>query len=81
MVVNMNLNEAIDLLDVASDFNFESSEKKPNISIYDNQNEGFVLFVKANLVNEKYRDYLKEIVESRRLGMRESEGYLIIYGP
>jgi hypothetical protein len=80
MAVNMNLNEAIDLLDVASNFNFEPLEEKPNISIYDNQNEGFVLYVKANLVNEEYRNYLKRIVESRKLGMRESEGYLIIYG-
>ena len=80
LVVNMNLKEAIDLLDAVSNFEFKGSEKRPNISIYDKEKDGFVLCVKADLVNEKYLDYLKRIVESRKLGIRESEGYLTIYG-
>ena len=76
----MNLNEAIDLLDAVSAFDFKDSMRIPKFSIYDNQNEGFVLCVKADLVNAKYRDYLKGIVGSRELGMRELEGYLMIYG-
>lgn len=75
----MNLDEAIDLLDDISDFNFKASEKKPNISVYDNQKDGFVLCVKANLVDEKFRGYLAGIAESRKLGIRELEGYLIIH--
>jgi hypothetical protein len=77
----VNFNEAIELLEVVSDFHFKASEKKPDFCIYDNQNEGYVLCVKALLINAEYRNYLKEIVESRKLGIRESEGYLIIYGP
>jgi hypothetical protein len=76
----VNLFEAVELLNVVSDFNFKDSENIPNISIYDNGLEGFVLCVKANLVNEEYRDFLKGIVESRKLGVRELEGYLIVYG-
>jgi len=76
----VNLDEAIDLLEVVSDFNFEASEKKPNFSVYDNQKEGFVLCVKANLVNEKFHDYLVGIAESRKLSTRELEGYLVIHG-
>ena len=76
----MNLVEAVELLDAISDFNFKDSEKIPNISIYDKEKEGFVLCVKANMVDEEYRDFLKGIVESRKLGMRQSEGYLMIYG-
>ena len=76
----MNLVEAIDLLAAVSDFDFKNLREMPNFSIYDKQNDGFVLWVKANFVNEKYREYLEGIVESRKLGMRESEGYLIIYG-
>ena len=76
----VNLVEAVELLDAISDFNFKDSEKIPNISIYDKEKEGFVLCVKASLVDEEYRDFLKGIVESRKLGMRQSEGYLMIYG-
>ena len=76
----VNLVEAVELLDAISDFNFKDSEKIPNISIYDKEKEGFVLCVKANMVDEEYRDFLKGIVESRKLGMRQSEGYLMIYG-
>jgi len=71
-------NEAIELLEVVSDFNFKSSEKRPNFGIYDNQKEGFVLCIKAGLVNEEYRGYLEGIVESRNLRLSESKGYLII---
>jgi len=76
----VNLSEAIELLDVVSDFNFENSDKRPRFSIYDSQKEGFVLCVKANLVSEEYRDYLMKIVDSRKLGLRESEGYMMIHG-
>jgi hypothetical protein len=34
----------------------------------------------TTMVSEEYRSYLKEIVNSHELGMRESEGYLIIHG-
>jgi hypothetical protein len=74
----VNLDEAIDLLDDISDFNFKASEK-PNISVYDNQKDGFVLCVKANLVDEEFRDHIAGIAESRKLGIRELEGYLIIH--
>ena len=74
----MNLDEAIDLLDDISDFNFEASEK-PNISVYDNQKDGFVLCVKANLVGEEYYEYLKRIIRLRNLRMRKSKGYLMIH--
>ena len=76
----MNFNEAVELLEVVSDFHFKSSEEKPDFCVYDNQNQGYTLCVKAQLINEEYRNYLKEIVESRELRIRESEGYLIIYG-
>ena len=75
----MNLTEAVELLDVVSDFDFKGSEEKPAFSIYDSQKEGYNLRIKASLVNEEYRGYLEEIVKSRNLGIREIEGYLIIY--
>jgi hypothetical protein len=74
----LNFIEAIELLDSISDFNFKGFKKKPSFSIYDKQKDGFVLCVKANLVNEEYRNFLQGIVESRNLRMRELDGYLII---
>jgi hypothetical protein len=77
----VNFNEAIELLEAVSDFQFKPSEKKPDFCLFDNQNQGYNLQVKADLINEKYRTYLDEIVESRKLRIRESGGYLTIYGP
>lgn len=74
----LNLSEAIELLNVVSDFNFEATEKRPTITIYDNQNEGFVICVKASLVSEEYRIYLERVVKSRNLWMRDYEGFLMI---
>jgi hypothetical protein len=78
--IPLNLNDAINLLCVVSDFQFKNSEKKPDFCVYDNQNEGYNLRIKAEMVTAEYRSYLNEIVKSRKLGILESDGYLIIYG-
>jgi hypothetical protein len=80
VVVFLNLKEAIEVLDSISDFDFKEFKKKPSFSIYDKQKDGFVLCVKANLVNEEYRNFLQGIVEPRNLRMCELDGYLIISG-
>lgn len=77
----MNLKEAVALLAAVSDFSFKQSEKKPAVSIYDNQNQGYTLCVKAHLINEEYHKYLKKTVEARKLRIRESEGYIVISDP
>ena len=76
----MNFSEAIELLEAVSDFKFEPSEEKPDFCVYDNQNQGYTLNVKAQSVSEKYRKHVMRIVESRKLRIRESSGFLIIYG-
>jgi hypothetical protein len=78
--ISLNFDEAIELLRVVTDFQFKPSAIKPDFTIYDNQSEGYVLCVKADLVSEEYRNFLEKIVESRKLGIRESNGYLRIYG-
>ena len=75
----MNLIKAIELLDAVSDFQFKALEKRPNVRIYGSRNDGYNLWIKANLVNEEYRNHLKEVAKLRKLWMRESRGYLIIY--
>ena len=76
----LNLIEAIELLDSISDFEFRGFKKRPSFSIYDREKDGFVLCVKANLLNAEYRSFLGEIVKSRKLRIRELDGYLIISG-
>ena len=76
----LTIKDAINLLDVISEFQFNAAEKKPNAVIYDNQTGGFVLYFKASLVSNEYRAHLQKITESRKLRMHESEGYLIIQG-
>ncbi len=76
----MNLEDAINLLVVVTDFSFGPSEKVPTISILDNQKEGFVLCIKANMVTDEYRSYLEGVVESYDLWISESKGYLMIKG-
>jgi len=77
----LNFIEAIELLEVVTDFQFKPSEKKPDFCVYDNQNQGYTLCVKANMVNAEYLEHIKATAESRKLGLRESQGYLVIYGP
>ena len=77
----LNLSEAVDLLAAVSDFNFKSSEKRPDYYIYDNQNQGYTLWIKAQSVNPEYLSYVKKIVKSRKLAIHKSEGYLVIHEP
>jgi hypothetical protein len=76
----MNLAEAVELLSVVSAIPVKNPLKSPEICIFFNQGEGYTLRIKRHLVNADYRKHLDEIVESRKLGFRESKRYLIIYG-
>ena len=80
MGVAVNLLEAIDLLKVVSDLDFEDSKKIPTITIFYNPKDGFVLHVKENLVTDEYRRYLYGVVKSRNLLLSGSKGYLMIKG-
>jgi hypothetical protein len=76
----MNLNRAVELLRVVSAIPVNDSAKHPEIRIFYAVGEGCTLQVKADAVNAEYRNHLRRIVESCKLGLRESEGYLIISG-
>ena len=76
----MKFNEAISILKTVSDFHLKPSEKKPNFTIFQNLDGHYNVCAKTNLINKQYRDYLEEIARSRTLQIRESTGYLIIYG-
>jgi hypothetical protein len=77
----LNLYEAITLLVTVSDFHFSPPDKRPDFHILENLNEEYVLLANANLVNEEYRNYLKEVAVIYGLEIEESKGFLIIYDP
>jgi hypothetical protein len=76
----MDLDEALALIEVVSDFNFEASEDKPSFTIYGNQKGGYDLLVKPQSADETYRRRLQEIIKSRNLLIHESDGCLVIMG-
>ena len=77
----MNFIEVMEILRAVSAPQTKSSEELPKFRIYDNQREGYIRLVKANLINAEYRNHIETIADSCNLNIRESEGYLIIYGP
>ena len=77
----MNFKEAVELLAVISDFHYKSPDTKPDFFLCDNGKQGYSLSVKTSIVNPEYRSYIEKIVESHKLRMHESEGYLVIHGP
>ena len=80
-VINLlNFIQAIELLNVVSDFHFGAYEDKPIFTIIDMQNDGYSLNVKAHLVSEDYRIYLRKVAESYKLVIQESDGFLTIQG-
>ncbi len=79
----MNLNEAVELLRVVSAIPVSDSAKHPEISIFhvmgEVLGEGYTIRVKKDSVDEDYRNHLNRIAEFRKLGIRESKCYVIIY--
>ena len=81
----MNLDEAVELLRVVSAIPVKKSAKNPEIAIVHTVGEvmakNYTLRIEKNPSDADYRDILDGIVESRKLAIRESERYLIIYRP
>jgi hypothetical protein len=75
----MNFIEVMELMRAVSTFEAKAPQKDLKFSIYDNQSEGYVIYVKASSVDAEHLSFLKEIVETRKLGIRNLEGYLIIH--
>ena len=67
------------LQSAAASFHSETPKEAQKFSIYDSQKEGYVLCIKTSSVSPEYLNFLKNLVTSRKLGIRESEGYIIIY--
>jgi hypothetical protein len=75
----MNLDEAVELLKVVSAITMKESAKRPEIRIFHEIGEGYTLNIKKESVNGEYRKHLDRIVDSCKLGIRESNSYLIIH--
>ena len=79
----MNLDKAVELLRIVSAIPVKKSAKNPEIRIVHAVGEvmakGYTLCIEKNSAEAEYRSHLNEIVESKKLAIRESERYLIIY--
>jgi len=64
----------------ATSFHGETPKEAPKFSIIDSQKEGYVLCIKASSVSPEHLDCVKNLVTSPKLGIKESEGYIISYG-
>jgi hypothetical protein len=79
-VLVLNLADVMELQSAAVLFHGETPKEAPKFSIVDSQKEGYVLYIKASSVSPEYLNFLKNLVTSRKLGIKKSEGYIIIYG-
>ena len=79
----MNLGEAVELLRVVSAIPAKKSAKHPESRIIHATGEviarRYTLHIEKKLADADYRNNLNEIVESKKLAIRESKRYLIIY--
>ena len=79
----MNLDEAVELLRVLSAIPAKKSAKRPEISIVHSMGEVkaklYTLRIEKDLVDADYRNHLNSVVESKKLAIRESKRYLIVY--
>jgi hypothetical protein len=75
----MNFVEVMELMRTVAILKAKAPKKALKFSIYDNQRDGYVICTKASEVNAEHLSFLKEIVEPRRLEIRNSEGYLVIH--
>jgi hypothetical protein len=74
----MNFVEAMELLRALSKFFRKNLRICPKLVFYDSEKEGYTIFVKEDSVKPDYLIYMKEIVETRQLRIKNQEGYLAI---
>lgn len=81
----MNLDEVVELLTVVSAIPVKKSAKHPEIRIVHAigrvNAKHYTLRIEKNSTDTDYRNHLNKIAESKKLAIRESERYLIIYRP
>ncbi len=75
----MNFVEAMELLRALSTFLPKSLRVRPNFIFYNAEKEGYMVWVKEDSVKSDYLSFMKEIVETRHLRIRNFEGYLVIH--
>jgi hypothetical protein len=79
----MNLDEAVGMLRLISAIPIKKSAKHPEIRIVHAIGEvmakGYTLRIEKKQTDADYRNRLNGIVESKKLAIRESKRYLIVY--
>ena len=79
----MNLDEAVGMLRLVSAIPIKKSAKHPEIRVVHAIGEvmakGYTLHIEKKQTDADYRNRLNGIVESKKLAIRESKRYLIVY--
>jgi hypothetical protein len=74
----LNFVEAVEFLRAVSAFRKKYSGELPKLQVYNAENEGYVIWVKTSSINPEFHNFLRQVVETRGLGIREHEGYLVV---
>jgi hypothetical protein len=75
----MILAKAIELLKVVSTIPIKEQNKYPEIRIFHSIGDDYTLHITTELLTTEFRKQLLKIADSHKLGIRESNNYLIIY--
>jgi hypothetical protein len=77
----MNFVEVIDLMRTITAFQAKSLNYRPKLSVWDTQtrDNGYVLCMRKDLVNNEYLAFLTHIAETRRLAISHIENILIVF--
>ena len=74
----MNFVESMELLQALVNFCPETLRIAPKTVLYDAEKEGYMVWVNEDSLKSDYLRFMKEIVETRQLRIREQEGYAVI---
>jgi hypothetical protein len=76
----MNIFEALELNKTIATFHGKNPQPLSRFRIFETLNlgGGYALCINASSVSEEYLSFLKCLAKTRRLGIREFRGYLVI---
>jgi len=77
----MNFNEVLELHKAVSVFHDKTPKERPKLGVFDSQNrsEGYILCIRRNGANRAFLGFLANIVQARKLAIREFRGYIVLY--
>jgi hypothetical protein len=77
----MNFDEVMELHRVVSAFCSENLDVPTKLGVYDIQSRdlGYILFIKTSSNSGEFRDFLKSVIQARKLELGRFRGNLVIH--